>query len=288
MKIGAEDTFFQPKKFITCNGRLVDFSTPKVMGILNLTPDSFYDGGKFNNEKEILKHVQDMVEAGAGIIDVGAQSTRPNATLISSDDEWDRIKSSLSKIRKEFPSVVISVDTFYSAVAEKSTGIGADMINDISGGFADEKMFTTIARLKVPYILMHMQGMPQNMQKEPHYKNVVREVTEYFHQRIHNLISLGAYDIILDPGFGFGKNTDHNFELLGKLDHFRIFERPLLVGLSRKSMVNKVLKIKADEALNGTTVLNTIALLKGAAILRVHDVKEAVETIKLVEAFKNS
>ncbi len=282
MKNVAEDTFFKKKKFINCNGKLLDFSTPKVMGILNLTPDSFYDGAKYQDEKAVINHVRQMIDEGASIIDVGAQSTRPKAALISSAEEWKRLESHLKIIRKEFPSTLISIDTFYADVAEKAVDCGADMINDISGGTMDEKMFTTIARLKVPYLLMYIQGTPQTMQENPQYENVVKEELNYFAERIQQLVLLGVHDIIIDPGFGFGKTLEHNYELLKNLDLFRVLERPIMVGLSRKSMVNKVLNIKAEDALNGTTVLNTIALTKGADILRVHDVKEAVEAVKLV------
>jgi dihydropteroate synthase len=281
-KNAAEDTFFKMKKFVNCNGVLLDFSTPKVMGILNVTPDSFYDGGKYSAENEIIDHAKQMITEGAAILDIGAQSTRPDAKLVTAEEEWKRLVTVLIKARKEFPSILISVDTFYADVAKRSVDEGADIINDVSGGTMDEQMFPTIGKLKVPYILMHMQGTPQTMQQNPQYKNVSSEVMSYFAERIQQLAALGVHDIILDPGFGFGKTTAHNYELLHHLDLFRMLERPILAGLSRKSMINKVLAIKSGEALNGTTVLNTIALMKGADILRVHDVKEAVETIKLV------
>lgn len=282
MKNVAEDTFFKKKKSINCNGMLLDFSTPKVMGIINLTPDSFYYGGKYKDETEIVEGVRQMITDGASIIDLGAQSTRPGAELIHADEEWKRLKSPLKKIRKEFPDIPISVDTFYSSVAKKAVEAGADIINDISGGSMDDKMFEAVAKLKVPYILMHIQGTPQTMQQNPHYENVVKEVMKYFSEKISQLVLLGVHDIIIDPGFGFGKTLEHNYELLNKLDLFRMLERPIMTGISRKSMINKVLNIKPEDALNGTTVLNTIALMKGANILRVHDVKEAVEAVKLV------
>jgi len=290
------------KKTLNCRGRLLDFSTPKVMGILNITPDSFYNGCKYSTESDIVAHLKQMLDEGAAIIDIGAQSTRPKATLISADDEWKRLEAILKLVRKEFPDAVFSVDTFYAEVAKKAVDSGADMINDISGGTmfyppppkggAPEvpfrgfrgDMFSTIAELKVPYILMHIQGTPQTMQQQPHYGDVVKQVMDYFVERIEQLVSLGAHDIIIDPGFGFGKNTEHNYPLLSHLDLFKFFERPIIVGLSRKSMINKILGTKPEDALNGTTVLNTIALIKGANILRVHDVKEAVEAVKLVEA----
>ncbi|MCX6291514.1 MAG: dihydropteroate synthase [Bacteroidetes bacterium] len=282
MKIAAEDTFFKKKKFMRMNGKLVDFSTPGVMGILNITPDSFFDGNRYTTEKDALKQAGRMLEEGASILDIGAQSTRPGSELLSAEEEWNRLASPLDSIRKEFPSAILSIDTFYSEVAEKSISHGANLINDISGGTMDPEMFTVISRLKVPYIVMHMQGTPQNMQTNPLYENVVKEVMRYFAERIQILVSLGVNDIIIDPGFGFGKTTDHNYELLKHLDLFSILERPVMVGLSRKSMIQKVLHVPSEDALNGTTVLHTIALMKGADILRVHDVKEAMEAIKLV------
>jgi dihydropteroate synthase len=270
------------KKLILVRGRLVDLSTPVVMGILNITSDSFFDGGKFKEVNSAVLQTKKMLDEGAGIIDIGAQSTRPNATLISSEEEWRRLELVLKTLRKEFPDAIFSVDTFYSEIAEKAIDAGADMINDISGGTVDEKMFSVIARYKIPYVLMHMQGTPQTMQQNPQYNNITKEVMGFFAQRIQKLISLGVNDIILDVGFGFGKTLERNYELLSHLELFKFFERPMLVGLSRKSMVNKVLGIKSEDALNGTTVLNTIALMKGANILRVHDVNEAAEAIKLV------
>jgi dihydropteroate synthase len=271
------------KKLFSCRGRLVDLSTPLVMGILNITPDSFFDGGKYGDEKGILAHTQKMLQEGAAMIDIGAQSTRPKAVLISAEEEWKRLQPVLKSLRKEFPEAIFSVDTFYSTVAERAVGEGADFINDTSGGTIDEKMFSTIAKLNVPYVLMHIQGTPQTMQQNPHYENVTKEVMDFFVERIQKLTSLGVNDIIIDVGFGFGKNIEHNYELLNHLDLFRMFEKPVLVGLSRKSMVNKVLGVKAEDALNGTSVLNTIALMKGANILRVHDVREATEAIRLTQ-----
>ena len=272
------------KKFINCNGTLVDFSTPKVMGILNLAPDSFYDGGKFNNEKQILDHAGQMIQQGAAIIDLGAQSTRPNATRISTEDEWLRLQDPLKKIRKTFPSMILSIDTFHSGIATRALDEGADLINDISGGTMDENMFSVIAKYKVPYVLMHIQKTPQTMQQNPLYKNVTKELIQSFSERIQQLVSSGVHDIIIDPGFGFGKTTDHNYELLNNLGLFRIFNRPILAGISRKSMITKIVHCTPDDALNGTTALNMAALMNGADILRVHDVKEAVETIQLAQA----
>lgn len=274
------------KKFINCNGRLVDFSTPKVMGILNLAPDSFYDGGKFSNEKQILDHAGEMIQQGAAIIDLGAQSTRPNATRISTEDEWLRLQDPLKKIRKTFPTMILSIDTFHSGIATRALDEGADLINDISGGTMDENMFSVIAKYKVPYILMHIQKTPQTMQLNPLYENVTKELIQYFSERVQQLVSSGVHDIIIDPGFGFGKTTDHNYELLNNLGLFRILNRPILAGISRKSMITKPLNCTPDDALNGTTALNMVALMNGADILRVHDVKEAVETIQLTKALQ--
>lgn len=282
MENGVEDTFFKMKSSVCCNGRLLDFSTPKVMGILNLAPDSFFDGGKYKTEIEVIEHISSMISEGAAIIDIGAQSTRPNAALIPPEEEWNRMEKILKKIRKEFPMAIFSVDTFYGEVAAKAVSEGVDIVNDISGGTMDPAMFATMSKLKVPYILMHIKGTPQTMQTDPRYENVITEVLNYFAERIQQLLLLGVHDIIIDPGFGFGKTTEHNFELLHHLDLFKMFERPILAGLSRKSIVNKILNIKAEDALNGTTVLHTIALMNGANILRVHDVKEAVEAVKLV------
>lgn len=252
-----------------------------VMGIMNVTPDSFFDGGTLSGEKEVVEKAAKMLADGAAILDVGAQSTRPGAGLITAEEEWSRLDSNLKALRKSFPQAIISIDTFYADVAEKAIGEGADMINDISGGSMDEKMFTTIARLQVPYVLMHIKGTPRTMQQEPVYEHVVKEVLDFFTLRIHQLVSLGAADIIIDPGFGFGKTLEHNFEILSHLELFSMFDRPILAGISRKSMVTKVTGTKSAEALNGTSVLHTIALQKGATILRVHDVKEAMEAIKL-------
>jgi len=275
------------KKYINIGGKLVDFSQPMVMGVLNLTPDSFYDGGKLTDINTTANKVGRMIDEGASIIDIGGQSTRPGAEPISAVEEWNRIKDELVLLRKSFPQTIFSVDTFYSEVAEKAVATGADIINDVSGGTIDEKMFDTIAKLKVPYILMHMKGTPQTMQQAPQYENVVKEVMDFFVERIHKLTALGVNDIIIDPGFGFGKLPEHNYELLSRLSVFKILERPVMVGISRKSMVNKVVGTKPEDALNGTTVLHTVALQNGATILRVHDVKEAVEVLKITEKILN-
>ncbi len=253
------------------------------MGILNVTPDSFYDGGRYDTEKEWLKQAEKMLGEGADIIDIGVVSTRPGTKEYSAKEEMEKLLPVLKSVKKKFPGIIISVDTYRSGVAEASADNGADMINDISGGTLDEKMFEIIAKLNLPYILMHIQGSPENMQKNPVYDDVVREIITFFSSQLNKLKKFGINDVIIDPGFGFGKTLDHNYTILGKLEMFRIFELPLLVGVSRKSMINKLLNISPDEALNGTTALNTIALLKGASILRVHDVKEAVQCVRIVE-----
>jgi dihydropteroate synthase len=270
---------------INCQGTLIDLSTPIVMGILNVTTDSFYDGGTFVYEKSIVNQVGKMLDEGATIIDVGAASSRPGSDITPEDIEIERIKKSTGWIKKQFPETVISIDTWRSSVAKVGLEEGASLVNDISGGDLDAKMFDTIAKFKVPYVIMHMQGTPQNMQINPTYGNVVQEVLLNLRSKIQQLRLLGINDIIIDPGFGFGKNLEHNYALLQQLSLLQMLDCPVLVGLSRKSMANKVLGTKANEALNGTTVLNTIALLNGANVLRVHDVKEAVEAIKIVQQF---
>jgi len=274
---------FKRKTSLNCRGRLVDISNPQVMGIINLTPDSFYSKSRVKSEMETLNRVEQILKEGGSMVDVGAYSSRPNAFHISEDEELARLIPILKLIRSHFPDVVISVDTFRALVAEQSIEEGgADLINDISGGEMDAKMFDTIARMNVPYILMHMQGTPQNMQKNPHYEDVTAEVFLSLSKRVDVLRSMGVNDIIVDPGFGFGKSMKDNYRLLRELDQMAFFELPILVGFSRKSMIHKLLEISIDEALNGSTVLNTLALTKGANILRVHDVKEAVQCVKLV------
>jgi dihydropteroate synthase len=276
------DTFFQKSHTINCNGQLIDLSVPKIMGILNCTPDSFYENSRVSNAKELKLRVQKMVDEGADILDVGAYSSRPGAEHISENEEWNRLEPVLNTIRKQHSSVLISVDTFRSGIAQKAVhNFQVDMVNDISGGNMDAKMFDTIARLKVPYIVMHMRGTPQTMQQQTHYQHLMREMVVYFASILERLNALQIPDVLIDPGFGFSKTLEQNFEILCKLDEFRILERPVLVGLSRKSMIYKTLDNSANESLNGTTVLNTMALQKGAAVLRVHDVKEAKETLTL-------
>ncbi|MCL7764295.1 dihydropteroate synthase [Polaribacter sp. Z014] len=267
---------------INCKGTLVDLATPKVMGILNITPDSFFDGGKYKNESDFLNQTNKMISDGATFIDVGAYSSRPGAKHISEEEELQRIVPVINLLVQNFPEIIISVDTFRSKVAQETINVGAAIINDISGGKMDDTMFTTVANLQVPYILMHMLGTPQNMQQNPVYKDVTQEIISFFAAQIHKLHQLKLNDIIIDVGFGFGKTNVHNFEILKNLELFKSLDTPILAGISRKSMLYKTLDISAQEALNATTSANTIALLNGANILRVHDVKEAVEAVKLV------
>lgn len=276
-------------KYINVNGSLLDLSVPCVMGILNITPDSFYAGSRMQTEAEITARAQQILDEGAGIIDIGAYSSRPNAENVSSHEEMERLRMGLEILRKTQPGAVISVDTFRAGVARMCVEeYGVAIINDIAAGEMDADMFRTVAELNVPYIMMHMQGTPQNMQQHPHYDNLLKEVFLYFAQKVQQLRDMGMKDIILDPGFGFGKTVEHNYELLAHLEEFRIFELPLLVGVSRKSMIYRLLGNTPQDALNGTTVLDTICLLKGADILRVHDVREAVETVKIVEAMRRN
>jgi dihydropteroate synthase len=269
---------------INCKGALIDLTSPKVMGILNITPDSFYDGGIHSKEHDILIHVERMLNEGATFIDVGAYSSKPNANYVSEEEELARILPIVASVLKRFPDVLLSIDTFRAKVAKACIEMGATLINDISAGKLDNAMFPTIAELRVPYIMMHMRGTPQNMQTKTDYNNLTKDILFYFSERIAKARSLGIIDLIVDPGFGFAKTKEQNFELLNNLDLFKMLELPILVGISRKSMIYKTLNNSPKEALNGTTVLNTIALQKGAHILRVHDVKEAVECINLIES----
>ena len=272
---------------INCKGKLIDLDTPKVMGILNITPDSFFDGGKFKSDANILKHTEKMLSEGATFIDVGGYSSRPNAQHISEDEELRRVIPVVDLLIKKFPKVLISIDTFRSNVATKCVNIGACMINDISAGNMDVKMFTTVAKLQVPYIIMHMQGTPQTMQKSPKHVDIVHEVIHYFSKKVNELHALNVNDIIIDVGFGFGKTPEQNYELLKNLSLLKNLEVPILTGISRKSMLYKLLKITSAKALNATTVANTMALMNGTNILRVHDVKEAVEAIIIVNAIES-
>ncbi|MBE0392289.1 dihydropteroate synthase [Flavobacterium sp. PL002] len=266
---------------INCKGQLIDLSVPKVMGILNTTPDSFFDGGNYSNENAIVNQVEKMIADGATFIDVGAYSSKPKANFVSEAEELKRIVPVVKLILKHFPSVLLSIDTFRGAVAAACLENGAALINDISAGHLDETMLEVIAKYKVPYIMMHMRGTPQTMQQLTNYDDIVKEMLFYFSERVRKARSLGINDLIIDPGFGFAKTVEQNYEIVQKLGLFKMLELPILVGVSRKSMIQKVLGVTASEALNGTTVLNTIAITKGVTILRVHDVKEAVECVKL-------
>ena len=275
--------------YINVNGHLMDLSEPQVMGILNVTPDSFYAGSRGVTERDIIRRLHQITDEGASIIDIGAYSSRPGADEVSTEEEMSRLRMGLELIRKYQPSAIVSVDTFRANVAKMCVEeYGASIINDISAGQMDKDMFPTIARLGVPYIIMHMKGTPQDMQENPHYDNLLKEVFYYFSEKVQRLRDIGVKDIILDPGFGFsfGKTLEHNYELMNHLEEFSLFEVPLLIGVSRKSMIYKLLDTTPEEALNGTTALNTIALLKGANILRVHDVKAATEAVKIVTKMK--
>lgn len=275
---------------LNIHGQLLDLSTPKVMGILNVTPDSFYTESRKQTEMEIRQRCRQIIEEGANIIDIGAYSSRPNAAHIDEEEEIKRLRTGLQIIREEFPNAIISVDTFRANVAAKCIEeYGVGIINDISAGNMDKDMFNTVARLQVPYIMMHMKGTPQTMQQAPQYDNVIKEIFIYFAERIHRLHDMGINDLILDPGFGFGKTMEHNYTIMKYLEEFtHTFNLPLLVGISRKSMIYKLLGGSPADSLNGTSILNTIALLKGTHILRVHDVKEAIEAIRIVETIRNA
>ncbi|CUM74577.1 dihydropteroate synthase [Bacteroides salyersiae] len=271
-------------RYLNVNGQLLDLSVPQVMGILNVTPDSFYAGSRMQTEADIAQRAQQILSEGASIIDIGAYSSRANAENISSEEEMHRLRMGLEVLKRNHPDAIISVDTFRADVAEWCVEeYGVAIINDIAAGEMDSEMFETVARLGVPYIMMHMQGTPQSMQAEPHYDNLLKEIFMYFAKKIQQLRDLGVKDIVLDPGFGFGKTLEHNYELMAHLEEFKVFELPLLVGISRKSMIYRLFGSTPQEALNGTTVLDTIALMKGADIIRVHDVREAVEAVKMVE-----
>jgi dihydropteroate synthase len=272
---------------MNCNGKLIDLSTPKVMGILNCTPNSFYDGGKFKTDADFLSQTEKMLSEGATFIDIGAYSSKPNAEFVSEEEEINRLIPVINSILKQFPETIISVDTFRSKVVKIAIQNGAAIINDISSGNLDEKMMETIGELKVPYIMMHMRGNPQTMQLQTNYENIIKEMLFYFSEKIAKARSLGINDLIIDPGFGFAKTLNQNFEVLQKLELFQMLDLPILAGVSRKSMIYKTLDTTSDNALNGTSVLNTISLTKGAKILRVHDVKEAVECVKLFEKLNN-
>ena len=266
---------------INCKGQIIDLSTPKIMGILNITPNSFYDGGKYSLENNAIAQVEKMLKEGATFIDIGAYSSKPNAEFVSEEEELNRIIPVVKTLIKEFPDSLLSIDTFRSTVAQECINNGAALINDISAGSLDEKMMEVIASNNVPYIMMHLRGTPQTMQDQTNYEHLINEILTYFSDKVNKARSLGINDLIIDPGFGFAKTTDQNYEILSNLELFKMLELPILAGVSRKSMIYKTLDTSPEEALNGTTVLNTIAITKGATIIRVHDVKEAMECVKL-------
>lgn len=282
-----KDTFFYPKKSLCCRGKIINLSHPSVMGIINISPDSFYEGSRMPGTKAVLKRTEQMLGEGATFIDLGAASSRPGSPLISSREEQKRLMPVLQEAVKMFPEALFSIDTYNADTAKAAANEGAAMINDISAGQIDPNMFETIAELQLPYVLMHMQGTPENMQTNPVYSDLLKEIAGFFAGKTSRLKELGVHDIIIDPGFGFGKTLEHNYRLLHKLDFLKFLEYPILAGLSRKSMINRVLDTTPDQALNSTTVLHTIALLKGVSILRVHDVKEAMEAIKIVHFYED-
>lgn len=273
---------------LNCKGRLLVVDKPLVMGIINTTPDSFYSESRQENLDTVLAKAEIMIEEGATILDVGGQSTRPGSEKLTEEEEIKRVIDPIAAINKSFPEIVISIDTYYSNVAKMAVEAGASVVNDISAGSIDSKMIRTVAALKVPYVLMHMQGTPQTMQQQPMYENVTREVLDFLIKKVNDLHHSGITDIIVDPGFGFGKTIAHNFELLRNLPVFKMLNCPLLLGISRKSTIYKTLETTTEKSLNGTTVLHTIGLLNGASILRVHDVREGMEAIKLVDAYKQA
>ncbi len=275
-------------KTISCGSKVLDLNTPVVMGILNLTPDSFFDGGSYATDEELLNKTATMISDGAAIIDIGAVSTRPGAIVLSAKEEIERLLKPLKLLRRSFPEIIISIDTFRKSVADAAISEGSDIINDISGGMLDSEMIQFMCSQSAAYVLMHMQGTPESMQQNPYYDDVVNEVDSFFKRQLNPFTDANKNNIILDPGFGFGKTVDHNYKLLDALSLFSSYSYPLLAGVSRKSMINRVLGTKPPEALNGTTIINTIALMKGANILRVHDVKPAMEAIKLVNQFRHS
>jgi dihydropteroate synthase len=282
----AKDTFFHKKATLNAGGKLIDLSSPKVMGIINLTPDSFYTDSRKQDIPAVLSRAEKMLSEGATFLDLGAYSSRPGAEDISIQQEMGRLLPAVEAIADNFPGAVLSIDTFRSQIAEAAIKAGAHIINDISGGELDADMFATVAKLQVPYILMHMKGTPQNMVNLATYENIFDEVFDYFTNKYYQLKQLGVKDVIIDPGFGFAKKSEHSYELMRRLQEFNQLQLPILVGISRKRMIYNILGHSAEEALNGTTTLNTIALTKGTNILRVHDVKEAVEAVKIWEMCK--
>lgn len=288
MNFMTKENIFIAQKTLNLKGKIIHLSSPLVMGIINLSNDSFYDGGRLSNSQQVLNHAENLLNQGAQILDIGAVSTRPGANLADADYEIHKLRTVLGGLVRNFPEAILSVDTYNSQTALMAAHEGVHIINDVSGGQIDPEMFATAARLRLPYVLTHMKGTPNTMQNNPEYEDVVREVSAFFAEKIQQLNQIGVNDIILDPGFGFGKTLEQNYQLLANLDFFKIFELPILVGLSRKSMINRLLDISPDKALNGTTALNTMALMNGASILRVHDVREAREVVKITQMLKYS
>ncbi len=284
----GQDTLFSTKKTLRIGGNLLSFDAPKIMGILNVTPDSFSDGGELASSEALLLRAEEMLSSGASILDIGGYSTRPGAENITEEIELNRAIPAIQLLRENFPDALLSIDTFRARVAEEAVNAGANMVNDISGGSLDENMLPTVAALDVPYILMHMKGTPQTMKNEARYENILAEMLQYFRQKIDTLTRLGITEIVLDPGFGFAKTIDQNYYLLKNMSYFKCLGLPLLTGISRKSLIFKLLSIDPQEAVNGTTVLNTFALMEGASLLRVHDVRAAMECIKLTEKIKTT
>lgn len=281
--------FLKRKNSINLNGQLLDLSQPVVMGIINVTPDSFFDGGKYKTEKKVVKRAEEILEQGGAVIDIGAVSTKPGSEGISTKDEIERLLPAVKAVKKEFPNAFISIDTYRSWVALKVIEeCGPCMVNDVSGGNFDDHMFETIGKLGVPYVLMHMQGTPLKMQQNPEYEDIIRDISMFFTEQVKKLTKAGVKDVIIDPGFGFGKNLEHNYELLNRLDSFKVFQLPLMVGVSRKSMICKLLNSSPENALNGTSVVNTLVLMGGADILRVHDVSEAVEAVRILTMVRST
>ena len=281
--------FLKRKNTINLGGRILDLAKPVVMGILNVTPDSFFDGGKYKTEKKIMKRAEEILEQGGSIIDIGAVSTQPGSDGIPTKDEIERLLPAVKSVKKAFPNAFISIDTYRSWVALKVIEeCGPCIVNDVSGGNFDVHMFDTVGKLGVPYILMHIQGTPLKMQVNPVYEDIIRDISLFFTDQVKKLTKAGVKDVIIDPGFGFGKTIEHNYELLNRLDSFKVFQLPLMVGVSRKSMIYKLLKNNPDEALNGTSVINTLALMGGTDILRVHDVQEAVEAIQILNMVRST
>ncbi|HEX7585995.1 MAG TPA: dihydropteroate synthase [Prolixibacteraceae bacterium] len=281
--------FLKRKNTINLSGRILDLTQPIVMGIINVTPDSFFDGGKYKTEKKVVKRAEEILEQGGTVIDIGAVSTQPGQEGISTKDEIDRLLPAVKAVKKEFPEAFVSIDTYRSWVALKVIeDCGPCIVNDVSGGNFDPHMFDTVGKLGVPYILMHMQGTPLKMQESPVYEDIIREISLFFTDCVKKLTKAGVKDVIIDPGFGFGKTLDHNYELLNRLDSFKVFQLPLMVGVSRKSMIYKLLGTNPEEALNGTSIVNTLALMGGADILRVHDVREAVEAVRILNMIRST